>query len=85
MLNRPSGSRCSCRQAVGVSSFLVGHNLSYPRTDRGGVAVEAKNWTLETLRSTPKRRFMKSHANLKDLPVGSAQGLKVSVESGESS
>ncbi|CAM9840149.1 unnamed protein product [Ascophyllum nodosum] len=48
-------------------------------TDGGprGPYPEAKNWTLETLRSTPKRRFMKSHANLKDLPVGSAQGLKV--------
>ncbi|CAN0392624.1 unnamed protein product, partial [Ascophyllum nodosum] len=48
-------------------------------TDVGprGPYPEAKNWTLETLRSTPKRRFMKSHANLKDLPVGSAQGLKV--------
>ena len=64
---------------------LAGPNLSYPRTARGDVDVQAKNWTLETLRSTPKRRFMKSHANLKDLPVGSAQGLKVSVESGENS
>ncbi|CAM9126316.1 unnamed protein product [Hapterophycus canaliculatus] len=39
--------------------------------------LEAKNWTLETLKSTPTRRFMKSHANLKDLPVGSAKGVKV--------
>ncbi|CAN0122078.1 unnamed protein product [Scytosiphon promiscuus] len=39
--------------------------------------LEARNWTLEKLKSTPNRRFMKSHANLKDLPVGSAKGLKV--------
>lgn len=38
---------------------------------------QAQNWTLEALKSSPDRRFMKSHANLKDLPVGSAKGLKV--------
>lgn len=38
---------------------------------------EAQNWTLDLLRSTPQRRFMKSHANLKGLPVGAAKGLKV--------
>ncbi|CAN0329358.1 unnamed protein product [Pylaiella littoralis] len=38
---------------------------------------EAQNWTLEALKSTPNRRFMKSHANLKDLPAGCAKGLKV--------
>ncbi|CAN0428112.1 unnamed protein product, partial [Ectocarpus sp. 13 AM-2016] len=27
--------------------------------------------------STPNRRFFKSHSNLKQLPVGSAKGLKV--------
>eukprot|EP00904_Undaria_pinnatifida_P003266 jgi/Undpi1/12940/HiC_scaffold_7.g02606.m1 len=38
---------------------------------------EAKNWTLDALRSTPNRRFMKTHANLNDLPAGTAKGLKV--------
>eukprot|EP00904_Undaria_pinnatifida_P003263 jgi/Undpi1/12938/HiC_scaffold_7.g02604.m1 len=38
---------------------------------------EAKNWTLDALKSTPDRRFMKTHARLKDLPVGTATGLKV--------
>lgn len=40
---------------------------------------QAKNWTLDTLKSTPNRRFMKTHANLKDLPAGTAKGLKVSI------
>lgn len=39
--------------------------------------VQAENWTLDLVRSTPYRRFMKSHSNLKDLPVGTAKGLKV--------
>ncbi|CAM9660288.1 unnamed protein product [Ectocarpus sp. 12 AP-2014] len=39
--------------------------------------AEAKGWTLETIKSTPDRRFMKTHANLKNLPAGSAKGLKV--------
>lgn len=38
---------------------------------------QAQNWTLDLLKSTPNRRFMKSHANVKDLPVGAAKGLKV--------
>ncbi|CAM9568921.1 unnamed protein product [Ectocarpus fasciculatus] len=38
---------------------------------------EAQGWTLEKIRSTPNRRFFKSHANLKQMPVGSAKGLKV--------
>lgn len=38
---------------------------------------QALNWTMEKIRSTPNRRFMKSHANLKELPVGKAKGLKV--------
>lgn len=41
--------------------------------------VQAKRWTLDTLKSTPDRRFMKTHANLKDLPAGTAKGLKVSI------
>lgn len=32
---------------------------------------------MEKINSTPNRRFMKSHANLKELPVGKAKGLKV--------
>lgn len=42
--------------------------------------AQAQNWTLDLLRSTPQRRFMKSHANLKGLPVGAAKGLKVSLK-----
>eukprot|EP00903_Cladosiphon_okamuranus_P008699 g8335.t1 len=38
---------------------------------------EAQGWTLEKIKSSPDRRFMKSHANLKLLPVGKAKGLKV--------
>ncbi|CAN0199736.1 unnamed protein product [Scytosiphon promiscuus] len=38
---------------------------------------EAQGWTLDTINSTPNRRFFKSHSNLKQLPVGSAKGLKV--------
>ena len=38
---------------------------------------QAVNCTLEKIKSTPNRRFMKSHANLKELPVGRAKGLKV--------
>ncbi|CAM9357066.1 unnamed protein product [Ascophyllum nodosum] len=41
------------------------------------VGPEAVNCTLEKIKSTPNRRFMKSHANLKELPVGRAKGLKV--------
>eukprot|EP00904_Undaria_pinnatifida_P003267 jgi/Undpi1/12941/HiC_scaffold_7.g02607.m1 len=33
--------------------------------------------TLDELKSTPNRRFMKTHANLHDLPAGTAKGLKV--------
>ena len=39
--------------------------------------AQAQNWTLDELRSTPNRRFMKTHANIKDLPAGAAKGLKV--------
>ena len=42
--------------------------------------AQAQNWTIDSLRSTPQRRFMKSHANLKQLPVGAAKGLKVSFK-----
>ncbi|CAM9593461.1 unnamed protein product [Ectocarpus sp. 12 AP-2014] len=38
---------------------------------------EAQGWTLEKIKSTPNKRFFKSHSNLKQLPVGSAKGLKV--------
>ncbi|CAN0436574.1 unnamed protein product [Pylaiella littoralis] len=38
---------------------------------------QAQGWTMETIKSTPHRRFLKSHANLKQLPVGTAKGLKV--------
>ena len=38
--------------------------------------IQAKNWTLDRLKSTPDRRFMKTHANLSDLPAGAAKGVK---------
>lgn len=38
---------------------------------------QAQGWTMEAIKSTPDKRFFKSHANLKQLPVGSAKGLKV--------
>lgn len=41
--------------------------------------IQAKHWTLDALKSTANRRFMMTHANLKDLPAGSAKGLKVGV------
>lgn len=41
------------------------------------VSQQAQGWTLETIMSTPDKRFIKSHANLKQLPVGTAKGLKV--------
>ncbi|CAN0059913.1 unnamed protein product, partial [Choristocarpus tenellus] len=37
----------------------------------------APGWTLDLLNSTTKRRFFKTHANVKDLPAGSAPGVKV--------
>ncbi|CAM9623306.1 unnamed protein product, partial [Ectocarpus sp. 8 AP-2014] len=54
--------------------------LTFKFAENDGPAVrykEAQNWTLDKLKSTQNRRFMKSHANLTDLPVGSAKGLKV--------
>ena len=45
--------------------------------------AQAQGWTLEKIKSNPGRRFIKSHANLKQLPVGTAKGLKVRDDSSQ--
>lgn len=40
---------------------------------------QAKGWTLDKIKANPEKRFFKSHANLKQLPVGTAKGLKVNL------
>ena len=36
-----------------------------------------KKWIPQASKSTPDRRFMKSHTNLKDVSSGTAKSLKV--------
>lgn len=38
---------------------------------------EATGWTIESISAAPGPRFFKTHANYKDLPRGSAKGLKI--------
>lgn len=76
LLNKGEPSTKSYAEAVPWLEYLTftgvkGQPASSPSN------VEAQSWTLDELRSTPNRRFMKTHANLKDLPAGAAKGLKV--------
>ncbi|CAB1115455.1 AST [Ectocarpus sp. CCAP 1310/34] len=58
-----------------MESLLFTQSADQPRGP--GRDHEAKGWTLEKIKSNPERRFFKSHANLKQLPVGTAKGVKV--------
>lgn len=40
---------------------------------------QAPGWTLDKINLNVERRFFKTHANLKDIPAGSARGLKVEL------
>eukprot|EP00752_Nemacystus_decipiens_P013824 g12273.t1 len=59
-----------------MESLLFGRKASGDGGERPNDR-EAQGWTLEAIKSSPNRRFLKSHANLKQLPVGTAKGLKV--------
>lgn len=72
-----NGGEPSHKNYTEVIPWLESLTFNDVRDEAPDLHREAKHWTLDALKSTANRRFMMTHANLKDLPAGSAKGLKV--------
>eukprot|EP00903_Cladosiphon_okamuranus_P015917 g14702.t1 len=83
LLNKGEQGDKNYTQVVPWMESLLFGKSAREAGDEGGdgsrppLDTEAQCWTLEKIKSNPGKRFFKSHANLKQLPVGTAKGLKV--------